>query len=81
MAALLSQEQVKPLLSEEHFSVDGTLFEAWANHKSFRPKDGNNNSNGRDFRGTQRKNDTHESVTYSDSHLYRKAGSATWPMR
>jgi transposase len=40
MAAVLNQERVKALLSEEHFSVDGTLIEAWASMKSFRPKDG-----------------------------------------
>lgn len=73
MAALLNHEQVKPLLSDEHFSVDGPLIEAWASHKSFRPKDGRDNSNGADFRGTHRKNDTHESVTDPDSRLYRKS--------
>ena len=40
MAAVLSQEPVKALLSDDHFSVDGTLIEAWASMKSFRPKDG-----------------------------------------
>ena len=40
MTRLLNQPQVKPLLSDEHFSVDGTLIEAWASQKSFRPKDG-----------------------------------------
>jgi hypothetical protein len=40
MTKLLNHPQVKPLLSDEHFSVDGTLIEAWASHKSFRPKDG-----------------------------------------
>jgi transposase len=40
MAAVLNQERVKALLSDEHFSVDGTLIEAWASMKSFRPKDG-----------------------------------------
>jgi hypothetical protein len=38
MAKLLEHERVKPLLSDEHFSVDGTLIEAWASHKSFKPK-------------------------------------------
>jgi transposase len=40
MAKLLEHEKVKPLLSDEHFSVDGTLIEAWASHKSFKPKQG-----------------------------------------
>ena len=40
MTRLLNHSQVKPLLSDEHFSVDGTLIEAWASQKSFRPKDG-----------------------------------------
>jgi hypothetical protein len=39
MAAVLNQERIKALLSDEHFSVDGTLIEAWASMKSFRPKD------------------------------------------
>ena len=40
LAAILVDPQVKPLLSDEHFSVDGTMIEAWASMKSFRPKDG-----------------------------------------
>jgi hypothetical protein len=40
MSKLLNHPQVKPLLSDEYFSVDGTLIEAWASHKSFRPTDG-----------------------------------------
>jgi hypothetical protein len=40
LAAILVEPQVKPLLSSEHFSVDGTLIKAWASMKSFRPKDG-----------------------------------------
>jgi hypothetical protein len=63
---------VKPLLSNEHFSVDGTLIEAWASHKSFRPKDGGD-GDGSDFRGQTRKNDTHASTTDPESRLYRKA--------
>ena len=39
MTRLLNHPQVKPLLSDEHFSVDGTLIEAWASQKSFRPKE------------------------------------------
>jgi Transposase domain (DUF772) len=40
MTRLLEHPAVRPLLSDEHFSVDGTLIEAWASHKSFKPKDG-----------------------------------------
>jgi transposase len=62
------------LLSSEHFSVDGTLIEAWASMKSFRPKDDNDSDNNGfgDFKGTKRRNDTHESKTDPESKLYRK---------
>jgi len=74
MARLLNHPQVKPLLSDEHFSVDGTLIEAWASQKSFRPKDGSGDEDGgANFHGQKRKNDTHASVTDPDSRLYRKA--------
>ena len=74
MAKLLNHPEVKPLLSDEHFSVDGTLIEAWASHKSFRPKDGSGDGDdGANFHGQKRKNDTHASVTDPDSRLYRKA--------
>lgn len=74
MAKLLNHPEVKPLLSDEHFSVDGTLIEAWASHKSFRPKDGSgDDDDGANFHGQKRKNDTHASVTDPDSRLYRKA--------
>ncbi len=73
MAKLLNHPQVKPLLSDEHFSVDGTLIEAWASQKSFRPKDGSGGDDGTNFHGQQRKNDTHASTTDPDSRLYRKA--------
>lgn len=73
MAKLLEHEQVRPLLSDEHFSVDGTLIEAWASHKSFRPKDGSDEGDGSDFHGQKRKNETHASTTDSDARLYRKA--------
>src|SRR5260370_22954935 len=46
MTRLLNHSQVKPLLSDEHFSVDGTLIEAWPSHKSFRPKDGGGDEGG-----------------------------------
>ena len=72
MTRLLNHPEVKPLLSDEHFSVDGTLIEAWASQKSFRPKDGSD-QDGTDFHGQKRKNDTHASVTDPASRLYRKA--------
>ena len=72
MTRLLNHPQVKPLLSDEHFSVDGTLIEAWASQRSFRPKDGSD-EDGSDFHGQTRKNDTHQSTTDPDSRLYRKA--------
>ena len=74
MTKLLNHPQVKPLLSDEHFSVDGTLIEAWASHKSFRPKDGSGDEDGgANFHGQHRKNDTHASTSDPDSRLYRKA--------
>src|ERR1700741_3247563 len=72
MTRLLNHPQVKPLLSDEHFSVDGTLIEAWASQRSFRPKDGSD-EDGSNFHGQTRKNDTHQSTTDPDSRLYRKA--------
>src|ERR1700761_552139 len=72
MPRLLNHPQVKPLLSDQHFSVDGTLIEAWASQRSFRPKDGSD-GDGSDFHGQTRKNDTHQSTTDPDSRLYRKA--------
>jgi transposase len=73
MTRLLEHPKVKPLLSDEHFSVDGTLIEAWASHKSFKPKGGSDESDGSDFHGQSRKNDTHASTTDPDAKLYRKA--------
>src|SRR5450830_102743 len=73
MSKLLNHAQVKPLLSDEHFSVDGTLIEAWASQKSFRPKDGSGDNDGTNFHGQKRKNDTHASTSDPDSRLYRKA--------
>jgi transposase len=73
MAKLLGHEQVKPLLSDDHFSVDGTLIEAWASHKSFKPKNSTKDDDGSNFHGQSRKNDTHESTTDPEAKLYRKA--------
>ena len=62
------------LLSDEHFTVDGTLLEAWASHKSFRRKDGEPppTAGSRDFRGERRSNETHASTTDPDARLYRR---------
>ena len=68
--------QATPWLSDEHFTVDGTLIEAWASHKSFQRKDGDDDGDGRDFRGQARKNDTHASKTDPDARLYRKSDGA-----
>jgi transposase len=87
MVGVLNLPQVKQLLSSEHFSVDGTLIEAWASMKSFMPKTpaaGEDRRNGsgppagsgrnaeRDFRGEKRSNDTHASTTDPDARLLRK---------
>ncbi|MBV1795744.1 IS5 family transposase [Siccirubricoccus sp. G192] len=78
LATVLAQPKVKALLSTEHFSVDGTLLEAWASTKSFRPKDGSGPPPGagrngeQDFHGQRRSNDTHASMTDPDARLYRK---------
>ena len=63
-------------MSDEHFTVDGTLIEAWASQKSFQRKDGGPEDGGRDFRGQQRKNDTHASTTDPDARVYRKSNGA-----
>jgi transposase len=63
--------QAKPHLSDEHFSVDGTLIEAWASQKSFQKKDGGDDRPGQ-FRGERRSNETHESKTDPEARLYRK---------
>jgi transposase len=73
MQTLLNHPRVKPLLSDEHFSVDGTLIEAWASFKSFKPKDGSEKSDGSDFHNQRRSNETHASQSDPDSRLYRKA--------
>lgn len=64
-------EQAKPHMSEEHFTVDGTLIEAWASQKSFQKKDGGDDEPGQ-FRGDKRSNETHQSKTDPDAKLYRK---------
>ncbi len=79
LAAVVAQARRRELLSDEHFSVDGTLIDAWASMKSFRPKDGGDDdappagrNAERDFRGQKRSNETHSSSTDPDARLYRK---------
>lgn len=78
LRAILAQPKVKRLLSSDHFSVDGTLIEAWASIKSFRRKDGSDDDGGsgrnagRNFHGEKRSNETHASTTDPDAKLYRK---------
>jgi len=79
LGAVVGQARDQGLVSDEHFSVDGTLIKAWASMKSFQPKDGPNppSSGGGsnldvDFRGQKRNNDTHESKTDPECRLYRK---------
>jgi transposase len=88
-SAVLAQARTADLLSDEHFTVDGTLVEAWASHKSFKPKDDDQpppriggcikaKNTDANFRGEKRTNDTHASTTDSDARLYKKsAGSAS----
>src|SRR6195952_3666547 len=79
LSGLLALRQVERLLSSDHFSVDGTLIEAWASMKSFRPKDRSGEPPGpgrnaeRDFHGETRSNETHASTTDPDARLYRKS--------
>ncbi len=87
LAAVLGQPRVKALLSDEHFSVDGTLIEAWASMKSFVPKsspagsepsggdkgEGGGRNAERDFRGEKRSNDTHASTSDPEARLYKKS--------
>lgn len=78
LLAVLAQPQVKRLLSSDHFSVDGTLIEAWASLKSFRRKDGGDDSQGpgrnseRNFHKEKRSNKTHQSTTDPEARLYKK---------
>ncbi|SFQ18410.1 Transposase [Bradyrhizobium sp. Ghvi] len=79
LTAVLARPKVKRLLSSDHFSVDGTLIEAWASIKSFRRKDGDDNdSEGpgrnaeRSFHKEKRSNETHQSTTDPEARLYKK---------
>ena len=65
--------QARKFMSDEHFTVDGTLIQAWASQKSFRKKYGSDDGDGSNFHGQQRKNDTHVSTTDPDARLYKKS--------
>jgi hypothetical protein len=76
--AVLLYADTARLLSDEHFTVDGTLLEAWASHKSFRPRnDADPPSGGANvsvnFHGQRRRNETHQSITDPDARLDKKA--------
>jgi transposase len=73
-AQVIAQARGAGLLSDEHFTVDGTLVEAWAGQKSFRPKDDDSNDGPgeRNFHGERRTNETHQSTTDPESRLYKK---------
>jgi transposase len=82
LAAIVRQAAAAGLLSDDHFTIDGTLLEAWASQKSFRRKDapppppadpGNPTV---DFRGDRRRNATHQSTTDPDARLYKKTAGA-----
>jgi transposase/IS5 family transposase len=78
LTAIISEARRRKLLSEDHFTVDGTLLEAWASLKSIHPKDGGetpkpgDRNPDVDFRGAPRTNDTHQSSTDPQARLARK---------
>jgi transposase len=79
--AVVGQAHLRRYISGEHFSVDGTLLEAWASHKSFRPKDGSGGPPppGRnaelDYHGERRTNETHQSSTDPEARMARRSNS------
>jgi hypothetical protein len=81
--AVVRQARLRRYLSSDHFSVDGTLLDAWASHKSFKPKDRSDDrgdaSPGRNvevgWHGQKRSNDTHASTTDPEARLYRKGNN------
>jgi transposase len=82
-ALVVAQAKLRRYVSSEHFSVDGTLLEAWASHKSFKPKDGSGSppgSPGRNpdvnFHGERRSNQTHRSTTDPEARLARKSAGS-----
>lgn len=85
-AAVVRQAKLRRYISSEHFSVDGTLLEAWASHKSFKPKNAELPASGEPptgagrnaevgWHGQKRSNDTHESTTDPEARLYRKSNN------
>ena len=85
-AVVVDQAKLRRYVSSDHFSVDGTVLEAWASHKSFKPKDpdpdqaveepGQGRNAERNFHGEKRSNATHESTTDPEARLYRKSNAA-----
>jgi transposase len=74
---VVQEARRRRLLSPDHFTVDGTLLEAWASHKSYRPRDegpprGGGRNREADFTGERRRRETHESTTDPEARLYRK---------
>lgn len=69
---ILAQAEERKLISKDHFTVDGTLLEAWASHKSFQPKDGPPPADPGQYQGQKRSNQTHQSTTDPDAKLFRK---------
>ena len=65
--------QARRFMSDEQFTVDGTLIQAWASQQSFRSKDGSDDGDGTDFHGQSRSNKTHESTTDADTRLCKKS--------
>jgi len=83
LKAVVEEAMAMKLLSNEHFTVDGTVIQAWAGHKSFKkkeaaeaapPEDDDPSNPTVNFRGEKRRNDTHQSTTDPESRLYRKGG-------
>lgn len=70
--AIKHQAYAKNLMSRDHFSVDGTLLDACASMKSFKPKDNDNDDDGQNFHGQKRTNESHASTTDADAKLFRK---------
>jgi transposase len=80
--AVVRQAKLRRYISSDHFSVDGTLLNAWAGHKSFKPKDGSDKDRGpkgrnaeKSWKGKKRSNQTHASTTDPDARLYRKSNN------
>lgn len=84
---VIAQARGRQLLSQEHFTVDGTLLDAWASLKSVRPKDdqdpptGGGKNPDADYKGQRRRNDTHASTTDPDARLARKSYGETTKLR